>query len=1142
MTKPFVANQYSPKDYWKIKNAVENISRTQMQINGVWANPLRDLAEQISLETPESFMTNIGKYLPKIIEMPNMRRNLLENPEGNVAIQAFLAKTPNWEPWAEKILFSDTVPGSKEGNKRFDKIIGSNTDKITSKALIDSVDNTTTRPYHRNMDRASLRGIVNNPNIPEAVRAQWTPEAILKTHSDSINNTLYTPAENVERAHGQQFITTPMAAYMMEAAPNPLAATLSLGAGTAANGGFGDIFRFPHDYDWSNERNPEVLHHLKQFLDVDYPNRQVNAVNRHEGVMQKDQIKSLMKAPNVGYEDFRQHSFAEMADMLDFNTLPDEYVQKLVDDAANDHPHLKNITDPSTLHALMRNADKSSLGKDAALRNIILNVTKLNKDQWSNQRAYGALSEMAVSANSKVTNPDFLNTLKSLVVDPSLPKEVHDRVVHTASQLALNSNQGTDLANAIASTPGYKGMLVLHPEYRKNMTDAEVAESLPMLEKRSIAMYPDGIDTVHNAFQSIRKERPNVHPQMADAIFNQDSTVDMKAHDLWKIGWYPQSKDDWKKALQDRSTLPAILMSEVPMEDRPESKKALHELMTDPTDQSVSINQVKKDYIENIRGNSYDGFEPSKQERHEVWKSLPEEAKKGSVEHLHPDTMEHPLTADDATKYLLDHQKTPDNYHIAQTILALPGGKELFKQKVMSTDKKDKAWKAFVMALKPENLSTIFKPSDIKQMVEDQTKNPRSGYKKLLTALKANTRSAISGIDSVKLNYTEKLRAARDLLEARGGSAHYKQLEQSGLNPKALGIEHLRDPKNQHISADAVQEVIDKSPTQEYGVGHSLWTSPLQNHNPKVKNHVFQLKITPEMRKKLKDEGVEEYFDKLFESSYRSGHPVDKDTLGWIRYSMGPDGVFIDEAQSDLGQSTLRKLAAMEKTGVDEEDIEELRQQQGDNVANQARAAAQQQFADGSLQRDARRLRHGVETTMNVAFGDKHPSEVLMHAFHQTMRDAGLADTPIHMWQAEPKSVESNQSQEVHRYSHDELQKYGDPEKTWTTGKAAKAHKHLKSIGAVGNPQKISEFFEKNKDVDHLVPIKDPLPNHMRETYGDIPKSMGYKPDTYGGLSVESKRHQGKPVWSQRLKKSEESLTYLLGRVSALCEGSDENL
>jgi hypothetical protein len=50
---------------------------------------------------------------------------------------------------------------------------------------------------------------------------------------------------------------------------------------------------------------------------------------------------------------------------------------------------------------------------------------------------------------------------------------------------------------------------------------------------------------------------------------------------------------------------------------------------------------------------------------------------------------------------------------------------------------------------------------------------------------------------------------------------------------------------------------------------------------------------------------------------------------------------------------------------------------------------------------------------------------------------------------------------------------------------------------------------------------KPPLPVHMREGYGDIPKKMGYKPDQYGDISTQANtEHEGAPTWSQTLRKS----------------------
>ena len=73
------------------------------------------------------------------------------------------------------------------------------------------------------------------------------------------------------------------------------------------------------------------------------------------------------------------------------------------------------------------------------------------------------------------------------------------------------------------------------------------------------------------------------------------------------------------------------------------------------------------------------------------------------------------------------------------------------------------------------------------------------------------------------------------------------------------------------------------------------------------------MNITPEIKAELKNAGVLDDFRKLYNISKKSGHPVGPDTLGWVRYTNGTDGVHIDEIQSDFGQHLVKQIEDTEK-------------------------------------------------------------------------------------------------------------------------------------------------------------------------------------------------------------------------------------
>ena len=241
-------------------------------------------------------------------------------------------------------------------------------------------------------------------------------------------------------------------------------------------------------------------------------------------------------------------------------------------------------------------------------------------------------------------------------------------------------------------------------------------------------------------------------------------------------------------------------------------------------------------------------------------------------------------------------------------------------------------------------------------------------------------------------------------------------------------------------------------PSHDYAVGHTSWSGP-QKHSENTKNHVFQLDMTPELRDTLSEHGALDGFNEMYRISHQSSHPVNPNTLGWVRYTVGHDGIFIDEIQSDLGQGTVRQLKKMRDEG------------QGDT---------------GKINQ----IIDATEKAHHIVWAGKHPSEVLHHAFLQSLRDSGMASTPVHIWHAEGK-------------------------------------KHI------------------SLDPGEEIPV------HFRETYNNQPKKMGYTPAQYGDLNSQDRDSlvenygidSGEiPTWKSTLRKSDvEELVELLAQMEEVC-------
>jgi len=217
-----------------------------------------------------------------------------------------------------------------------------------------------------------------------------------------------------------------------------------------------------------------------------------------------------------------------------------------------------------------------------------------------------------------------------------------------------------------------------------------------------------------------------------------------------------------------------------------------------------------------------------------------------------------------------------------------------------------------------------------------------------------------------------KHRALRDRILATG---------QTQVHPRDLGpgdYAHFRSPSG-HVSADRIQEYIDKMPSIRYNVSHDVWEG-VQRHSTE-KSNVLQLNVTDDLIKKMKEAGVHQTFRNVLEASNRSGHPVHPTYgLGWVRYTGDKDqGYFIDEVQSDFGQSLVRQAAAQAA-------------QAGHDVA-EATARAKAKWPDEHLQK-----------IQEIVFGGKHPNEVLHEAFRQHIRNKGEHDAKIAIHHVDTKA------------------------------------------------------------------------------------------------------------------------------------------
>ena len=239
----------------------------------------------------------------------------------------------------------------------------------------------------------------------------------------------------------------------------------------------------------------------------------------------------------------------------------------------------------------------------------------------------------------------------------------------------------------------------------------------------------------------------------------------------------------------------------------------------------------------------------------------------------------------------------------------------------------------------------------------------------------------------IQVNFlTNKLRQLRDWFDQQGiSSIHEKDL------PLELRQQLMRVGREHGgiFLRDKIQQAIDSAPPRDYNFSTGTYETAVgatQRHS-KENSNVFRLDMTPEQEKQMRDAGVLDAYMRMHGLSQQSGHPVGPGTLGWVRWTGDKSGVHIDEVQSDYGRPWPSFFA-----------------DQFDRLVREGRltpAQAQQHLShyNSQLPEEQRKL------IQKIAFGNKHPSEVLHEGFHQWARThGGLTGAPIHVWQPEAKA------------------------------------------------------------------------------------------------------------------------------------------
>lgn len=404
-----------------------------------------------------------------------------------------------------------------------------------------------------------------------------------------------------------------------------------------------------------------------------------------------------------------------------------------------------------------------------------------------------------------------------------------------------------------------------------------------------------------------------------------------------------------------------------------------------------------------------------------------------------------------------------------------------------------------------------------------------------------------------------RIRKIRDLIlekSPKDKQLHPKQLPAGDWSAGRL--------PNGNISADKLQEHIDSHPAQQWNYSHTVWKGAQRHSDDNSK--VFQLNLSNDHIRKMKEAGVWGTFKKMADASRQSSHPVEKSTIGWVRYTsvdkikklkeelspesnpkkwadhaqkaidafrqksteISPDlkaeleysqklvdrvrggepavlgrdhplraimnraemsgwvkppakvirpekegeaGTFVDEVQSDFGQSFVKQAQGQIRTQA----ANEARQQgmnEQDTVAHvnarvaEAGSAAEKEYPEEHFKKISQ-----------IVFGGRHPNEVVAEGFVQHLRDKGQHKSQVSWHTPESKA----------------------PISGLDTDKA--------------------------------------FPGHFNVSYNDIPKKMGAEPSMYGKLQTETNKqmkgmnNEGKiepenaaPTWNFKVRKFEDEI------------------
>ena len=398
---------------------------------------------------------------------------------------------------------------------------------------------------------------------------------------------------------------------------------------------------------------------------------------------------------------------------------------------------------------------------------------------------------------------------------------------------------------------------------------------------------------------------------------------------------------------------------------------------------------------------------------------------------------------------------------------------------------------------------------------------------------------------------TGKLRIARDIAEELGGKVHKKELEKRGLNPANLKISHIQDAKG-NISAENIQKHIDGLPKMDFGFSFGEWGGG-QTHS-KEPSKVFQLQMTKDHLKKIKEEGLWDVFKYIEKQSQFSSHPNARhNALGWVRYTQDKEQKPKAEKEKiQLNMPGHRSHGAF--ATIENEMPHPQTGAPGFHITfdQPTHVAASENEPETEVPAGTAAWLGQHEIGENLQWKKLPKAETA--APKSTKPNTMIDEVQSDFGQALGRNAEAFARYKLGSHSSDRaIQEYA---KSYETNAPSDKREKLSKIlyGDRHSNEVLHEaFLQHLRNTEHAgtkvaiwqldpkarISLRDypekPAPVHFVENYDKNPKRMGYQPGKYGSLPTQtSEQHEGKNTWEQTLKKMEElksRLLYLKGQL-----------